>query len=238
MITYFGFIVPGRELDSQFWIFTTYNVIFLLGVYKIHRSDPGELPTGRLSKDEFFSKLGNQNVRFCMPCMIVKPERSKHCAACNRCVAKFDHHCPWMLSDVGAKNHRLFVFMALTMVINHLFFLRICYNVMLGAPSSTWYWLIFTWYNYAPMVFVTACMHIVFANWHLVQVFQQLQNIANSLTYNESANRSNYSYIIDEHGKYINVYDNGPVNNCSKFILHNQHYYHKALDEVNGQYHQ
>lgn len=56
--------------------------------------------------------------RYCTVCNIEQPIRSKHCKDCNRCVAQYDHHCPWvgtiiyhdltLGTCVGEKNHLQF----------------------------------------------------------------------------------------------------------------------------------
>ena len=34
--------------------------------------------------------------RYCTACNLEQPFRAKHCKDCNKCVAQYDHHCPWL----------------------------------------------------------------------------------------------------------------------------------------------
>lgn len=44
--------------------------------------------------------------RYCRRCNGPQPLRAWHCRQCGRCVARFDHHCFWLGTCIGAQNFR------------------------------------------------------------------------------------------------------------------------------------
>uniref|UniRef100_A0A668AGR8 Palmitoyltransferase n=1 Tax=Myripristis murdjan TaxID=586833 RepID=A0A668AGR8_9TELE len=130
--------------------FATVHIPFLLNSMalfynfgKSWKSDPGIIKASEEQKKKTIVELaetGSLDLSiFCSTCLIRKPIRSKHCAVCNRCIAKFDHHCPWVGNCVGSGNHRYFM--------GYLFFLlcMICW-MMYGCIS---YWRIHCATSYA-----------------------------------------------------------------------------------------
>lgn len=51
----------------------------------------------------------------CTTCQQSKPARSKHCSLCKACVAKCDHHCPWVNACLGRGNYRWFLALLLSL---------------------------------------------------------------------------------------------------------------------------
>ncbi|XP_047072780.1 probable protein S-acyltransferase 17 [Lolium rigidum] len=74
-------------------------------------SDPGTVTSENVS--QYVSAYPFDNIIFvekeCSTCKIIRPARAKHCRICDRCVARFDHHCGWMNNCIGEKNTRYFV---------------------------------------------------------------------------------------------------------------------------------
>lgn len=50
-----------------------------------------EVPETRREANDFY-----EEIRFCLLCHNEQPIRAKHCKVCGRCVAMYDHHCPWL----------------------------------------------------------------------------------------------------------------------------------------------
>lgn len=56
-------------------------------------------------------------VLLCPDCEVIRTDRSRHCSICNKCVERFDHHCPWINNCVGINNHGYFMGFLLSMLI-------------------------------------------------------------------------------------------------------------------------
>lgn len=126
-------ILPGTFSSYPFSNFVFGMLYTLCGYFYFCTMfyEPGFVPKlGGLTQqkaviDELLSlwKFDEQN--FCVPCMVRTPLRSKHCKRCNRCVAKHDHHCPWVDNCIGINNHRHFFLYLITLEAGILMLVRI-----------------------------------------------------------------------------------------------------------------
>ncbi|KAL1523796.1 hypothetical protein AB1Y20_018719 [Prymnesium parvum] len=98
--------LPEWHRFSAYATMLTGIVIFIFASF----ADPGTITPARLHR---FSQVPFDGViyapKMCRTCMVPRPARSKHCVICNKCVAKFDHHCPWLNTCVAERNYRYFL---------------------------------------------------------------------------------------------------------------------------------
>uniref|UniRef100_A0A2P2I5D9 Palmitoyltransferase n=1 Tax=Hirondellea gigas TaxID=1518452 RepID=A0A2P2I5D9_9CRUS len=136
-------------LATKFWFYVTWviyihdsvglwfssmfmltSLILWYNFVKAWRGDPGVITADQTQKYKTIMELAEQNgfdpAWFCSTCLVRRPLRSKHCAVCNRCVAKFDHHCPWVGNCIGALNLRYFVGYLLMLSVMCAFTLKGC----------------------------------------------------------------------------------------------------------------
>jgi DHHC palmitoyltransferase len=45
----------------------------------------------------------------CIQCENLRPEKTRHCNYCNKCVQGFDHHCTFVNNCIGYRNHKYFI---------------------------------------------------------------------------------------------------------------------------------
>jgi hypothetical protein len=115
----------------------------------------------------------------------------------NKCVPRFDHHCPWVGNTIGYKNHPMFLAYTISVFVCLIFashielaFLsdRRHHDEKLEKTSVVAY----------PLVKLSIGICAVFTIFTLLLFVSQLfTSVLGNLTTNESMNRSRYSHFID-----------------------------------------
>ncbi|KAL6717022.1 palmitoyltransferase akr1 [Lecanora helva] len=103
--------------------------------------DPGYVPKlgSRAQQkaviDDLLALWNFNEQNFCVHCMVRRPLRSKHCKRCSRCVAKHDHHCPWIHNCVGANNLRHFVSYVISLEAGAILFIWLAVEYIRSLPE-------------------------------------------------------------------------------------------------------
>ena len=85
-----------------------FQIAFTLSLYLlVVNLDPGQLkPDPDITLVDLYEKYESHLI--CPDCNIFRPARSRHCQNCDRCIEKYDHHCPWVNNCIGARNLGVF----------------------------------------------------------------------------------------------------------------------------------
>ncbi|KAG1968754.1 palmitoyltransferase ZDHHC12-A isoform X2 [Pimephales promelas] len=101
-------------------MFSALVLLSVLLYFTVSLMDPGfvlsddDTKGAPVVRDEELEKMIPQEhcsvkQRRCGFCFLLQPMRARHCRTCQRCVRRFDHHCPWIDNCVGERNHRWFL---------------------------------------------------------------------------------------------------------------------------------
>ncbi|KAI5119969.1 hypothetical protein M0805_004348 [Coniferiporia weirii] len=156
----------------------------------------------------------------CKRCGQMRPERAHHCRICNRCVLKYDHHCPVRLLGinqcVGIYNERHFVLFMAYLVLSTFCFSILGYEKIWEAMGFS-----YTWTHWTPEILfsliyilcVVLCLAVgAMLSWHL-------WSICSGETSVENHDHDFYRKFAKDRGQtFENSYDLGKLKNLKLFF--------------------
>lgn len=145
-VRYFLDVLPWTFATNPFLNlgYATFSTLCAYFYFLTMTADPGYIPKGssrshtKKTIEELIDTNAFDEAHFCTQCMIRKPLRSKHCRRCARCVAREDHHCPWVDNCIGVNNHKHFLLYVMCMIVGIALLIRltIAYIEVLPEPTE------------------------------------------------------------------------------------------------------
>jgi len=236
LLTWLTMIAPIADWSMMLVFCTTVPVAFYT-FYRTWCCDPGYIHATfqercmtivQLSETDESDKSAAAS--FCTTCLISRPIRSKHCSTCDRCVIRFDHHCPWVGNCIGGNNHRLFIGYLASLVASALLFIcsavvywrDVCGGVTIDNLLTCSAWLTYMRVH----AFVHCC-------WTSAMLVCQLYQISMEMTTNERVNSHRYKHFHVA-GNKLNIHSpftKGAVRNLYDFCFANRDASSSIVDE-------
>lgn len=203
---FFAVIFPRNDIGFLTWLipilFASSYVLYEVA----HRSSPAYIEIN--GNNPLLLPTNQSSDIICRTCKIVKPLRSKHCRICDRCVYRFDHHCPWVCNCVGNNNYKYYYSFLLVQILD-IILVSISFEIALNnwvteknwSYSATWIVLTETIVVGVP-VFLLCVAHTL--------------KISKNLTTNEVINSKKYPYV--SLSPYNNEFDMGIEMNWTEFF--------------------
>ena len=153
LMTFFMFSIPyflsiiiiikssALNLSQNLIYIIISSILYIIHIYSMIKggtTDPGILP--RQNKDAYYeTKRANMRyqisghihrLNYCYSCYLFRPSRTSHCAVCDNCVERFDHHCLWLGTCIGKRNYKFFFMLLGSLNINAIFEISFCIYVL------------------------------------------------------------------------------------------------------------
>ncbi|XP_057954019.1 probable protein S-acyltransferase 1 [Malania oleifera] len=137
-------VYSGRDISNRSGLIISFSIILtmvvrahyelllvlsnkvLVNLFLVSTIDPGIIPrndegcvedvgsSSRSRRKRVIINGVEMKLKYCQICRIPRPPRSCHCAVCDNCVERFDHHCPWIGQCIALRNYRFYLMFIIT----------------------------------------------------------------------------------------------------------------------------